>query len=86
MVAYSFNGATWYSSTMPSNQDWRKLVYGSGVFLALADGEVAASSHDGKNWTSRSTTIASISVTDTAKDDSTAWAAGTLSSTATGML
>jgi len=82
MVAYSFNGATWYSSTMPSNQDWRKLVYGSGVFLALADGEVAASSHDGKNWTSRSTTIASISVTDTAKDDSTAWAAGTLSSTA----
>ena len=82
MVAYSFNGATWYASTMPSNQDWRKLVYGSGVFLALADGEVAASSHDGKNWTSRSTTIASISVTDTAKDDSTAWATGTLSSSA----
>ena len=82
MVAYSFNGATWYASTLPVNADWRKIAYGSGVFLALADGEIAASSHDGKNWTSRSTTIASVSVTDTAKDDSTAWATGTLSSVA----
>ena len=82
MVAYSFNGATWYSSTLPVSADWRKVVYGSGTFLALADGEIAASSHDGKNWTSRSTTVATISVTDTAEDDSTAWASGTLSSVA----
>lgn len=79
-AAYSFNGATWFTATLPSNQDWRKITYGSGVFLALSDGETAASSEDGVSWTTRSSTVTTLSVTATAEDDSTAWATGVNSS------
>jgi len=81
-AAYSFNGATWFTATLPSNQDWRKITYGSGVFVALSHGETAASSEDGVSWTTRSSTVTTLSVTATAEDDSTAWATGTLSSSA----
>ena len=82
-TAYSINGTSWTAGQLPVNADWRKIAYGNGVFFALADGEIGASSQDGINWTQRSTTVASISVTATAKDDSTAWAAGTQATSGT---
>ena len=58
-IVYSADGINWTSSTMPSAQSWRGIVYGDGKFVAIAlntDGyggptNQAAYSADGINWT-----------------------------------
>ena len=51
--AYSFDGITWYSSSLSIGAS--RLVYGQGVFLALGS-TTAYTSEDGINWVTRSVT------------------------------
>ena len=64
-VAYSIdNGATWTSAPagVGSSQTWSKLVYGQGLFMAIAtSSQVVATSPDGINWTIRATGMPSSS-------------------------
>ena len=52
----SANGDGWRRSTLPSSNDWIHVVYGNGIFVALApsglSGAVAASTDNGATWTS----------------------------------
>jgi hypothetical protein len=55
-VAYSNDGITWATSTMPSSADWTSVAYGKisgiGYWMAIANGsDSAAYSADGINWT-----------------------------------
>ncbi len=52
-VAISFDdGATWTESTLPSSQNWQKVTYGNGIFMAIATGYAnVAVSRDGLSWT-----------------------------------
>lgn len=51
-VSISFDdGATWTESILPANQNWQKVVYGNGVFIAVATGYAnVAVSRDGLTW------------------------------------
>lgn len=80
MAAYSFDGATWTKSNLPTIAEWDSINYGQGVFYATSLGDVAASSEDGVNWTQRSAVYAQIDVTATAKDTNTGYVARTLPS------
>jgi hypothetical protein len=57
-AAYSLNGITWTASTLPATAQWTRIAYGQGVFLAVSQSTQAASSEDGINWTSRTTSTA----------------------------
>ena len=57
-AAYSLNGITWTASTLPATAQWTRISYGQGVFLAVSQSTQAASSEDGINWTSRTTSTA----------------------------
>ena len=58
-AAYSIDGgATWAASTVPA-ASYIGVGYGQGVFLAVSSTTQAASSTDGINWTSRTTSTAS---------------------------
>jgi hypothetical protein len=37
-------GLTWTGRTLPSSQNWHSVTHGNGVFVAVADGDVAATS------------------------------------------
>lgn len=80
MAAYSFDGATWTKSNLPTIAEWDSISYGQGLFYATSLGDVAASSEDGVNWTQRSAVYAQIDVTATAKDTNTGYVARTLPS------
>lgn len=50
-AAYSTDGITWASATLPSSQNWSDVTFGNGLFVAVAD-EFAknAYSRDGITW------------------------------------
>ena len=52
LVAYSSDGTTWNTTTMPSSARWYSVCYGGGKFVAIAtDGSTAAAySEDGITW------------------------------------
>jgi len=58
--AYSTDGITWSSMSLPTSTDWRSLAFGNGVFVAVPyDGSTtAASSTDGITWTTRTLSTA----------------------------
>jgi hypothetical protein len=56
-AAFSLNGASWGASVLPS-ASYTHINYGQGVFLAVSTTTQAASSEDGVNWTSRTTSTA----------------------------
>lgn len=75
-VAVSIDrGTTWFASQLPANAPWKKLAYGNGVFLAFAEGDVAASSTDGIIWTLRDFEATDIDILNTSKDRVVPWAA-----------
>ena len=44
----------WFSGNLPYN-DWRKVIYANGLFVAIAaNSSAAATSTDGETWTQRS--------------------------------
>ncbi|NPV00779.1 MAG: hypothetical protein HPY53_05290 [Brevinematales bacterium] len=48
------NGATWALGSLPFTANWRNVVYGNGIFVAMAQySSKAAISVDGINWTSQ---------------------------------
>ena len=50
--AYSTDGVTWTSFTLPASRAWASVVWGNGKFLAIATDNVAgAYSLDGITWT-----------------------------------
>lgn len=66
-AAYSLNGESWITATMPSSANWSSVTYGDGKFVAVAYGsnEVAYST-DGITWLSTAQVL-----TDSAGDDVT---------------
>ena len=51
-VAYSTDGITWTTNTLPSNRYWYSICYGNGKFVAVAlDNDKAIYSIDGITWT-----------------------------------
>lgn len=55
-VSISFDdGATWTETTLPASQNWQKVTYGNGIFMAVASGYAnVAISRDGLSWTQQS--------------------------------
>jgi hypothetical protein len=52
-VAYSFDGATWYLSTLPFDIEWSRISYAQGLFVAVSAGStefVAVSDSGGFAW------------------------------------
>lgn len=51
-AAYSIDGTTWTTTSMPSSQYWSAVCYGGGKFVAIASTtNIAAYSADGVTWT-----------------------------------
>lgn len=54
---YSYDGITWFSSSLPASTTWASVTYGNGVFVAVAGngtpGTSAAISYDGVTWWSQ---------------------------------
>jgi hypothetical protein len=63
--AFSLNGATWGAAVLPSAA-YTDVRYGQGIFLAVSQSTQAASSEDGVNWTSRTTSAAANGFSGTA--------------------
>ena len=67
-AAYSLDGVTWVSSTLPASASWTNIRYGQGVFFAVSATALtattvqAASTENGIDWVSR-TVATSSSVT-----------------------
>ena len=52
-VAYSFDGVTWYLSTLPFDTAWRRISYDQGLFVAVSTAStsyVAVSDSGGWAW------------------------------------
>jgi hypothetical protein len=50
-AAYSINGTSWVSMTLPSTTTWNSVAYGNGRFVAVnSAGTAAAVCVDGVNW------------------------------------
>lgn len=49
--AYSTDGITWLTSTMPSASAWLSFAYGNGYLVAIAQGLNGAYSTNGTTWT-----------------------------------
>jgi len=59
-VSISFDGVTWTEYTMPQAADWRRVVYGQGLFMAVAlNQNSVAVSPDGISWTNQGITVSS---------------------------
>ena len=58
-AAYSTDGITWVSTTLPTNGTWCDVAYGNGSFVAINSvaGTSPAVSFDGITWTSSPYTI-----------------------------
>ena len=53
-AAYSYDGTTWNSATMPSTAGWSSVCYGGGLFVAVAwNSNLVAVSSNGISWTLR---------------------------------
>jgi len=53
--AYSLDGVTWTSTTLPAIEDWIDLTFAQGKFVAIAENSnTVAISTDGENWTTSS--------------------------------
>lgn len=63
MAAYSFDGATWTKSNLPSTAEWSSIAYGQGVFYVTTLGDIAASSYDGVSWTIRDGSYIPLDIT-----------------------
>lgn len=51
LAAYSADGTTWQTASMPATADWSAITYGAGHFVAVAKGTTtAARSPDGITW------------------------------------
>jgi len=75
-VAISIDrGFSWFSAQLPVNAPWNKIAYGNGVFLAFAEGNIAASSEDGIIWTLRDFQATDLDILSTNKDRIVPWAA-----------
>ena len=62
-AAYSLDGSTWVSSTLPSNTTWSSVAYGNGVFVAISSStSVAAYSVDGITWLASKLTLSGTSI------------------------
>jgi hypothetical protein len=57
-AAYSANGTTWSSVTLPASRSWRGASYVAGKFWAFAAGYAAYSS-DGQTWSSATLPVSS---------------------------
>lgn len=68
-MAYSLNGTTWQSSTLPLSSAWIKVVFGGGRFVAVSSSGVAATSTDGINWFS--VTVPNLNYSDIAYGNGT---------------
>ena len=74
-VAVSIDrGFSWFAAQLPVNAPWEKISYGNGVFLAFAEGNIAASSADGINWTIRDFQATDLDILSTNKDRIVPWA------------
>ncbi len=51
-AAYSSDGNSWNSVTLPVDTTWTKVRYGGGYFIAVASTGEAAKSIDGSSWSS----------------------------------
>ena len=63
VAAYSnSNGIGWRTTNMPANITWSHIVYGNGVFVAIASGttQAAYTTNFGSTWTSSSTGILAV--------------------------
>ena len=52
-VAMSFDGITWYLSTLPFDTEWTRIKYAQGLFVAISESDtsyVAVSDSGGKYW------------------------------------
>ena len=52
-VAYSFDGLTWYLSTLPFDTSWKRISYDQGLFVAVSTAStqyVAVSDSGGWSW------------------------------------
>lgn len=57
-VSVSYDGITWTEYTMPEQADWRRVVYGQGLFMACGlNQNSVAISLDGITWTSQGITV-----------------------------
>lgn len=57
-VMYSSDGINWASSTTPTDNNWKSVTYGNGLFVAVSMnvvGNQVMTSPDGINWTIRNT-------------------------------
>ncbi|CAB4125879.1 Concanavalin A-like lectin/glucanases superfamily [uncultured Caudovirales phage] len=63
-AAYSTDGITWTSSTLPTSGIWGDVVYGNGSYVAInnVDGTSPAISFNGSTWTSSPYTITANSL------------------------
>jgi hypothetical protein len=53
--------SAWVGTTLPSSAPWNSIAFGNGMFVAVAQDGVAASSPDGINWTQRSLPAGNVS-------------------------
>ena len=69
-AAYSTNGVSWTSSTLPANNDssdsnWQDLAFGNNIFVAIADKNGAiAVSNDGETWEDLGKDLSAITSSD----------------------
>ncbi len=47
---YSYDGLTWYPTSLPTTSRWKSVTYGNGMFVAVANYTNAAYSYDGIKW------------------------------------
>jgi len=50
-ISYSFDAVTWYDSEIDYDDNYNKLYYNQGIFLALGETDRIAKSYDGRVWT-----------------------------------
>jgi hypothetical protein len=61
LAAYTEDGITWTSSTLPSTTDWADVAYGNGLYVAVSSaGSKSAYSRDAVTWTESLTPIGSV--------------------------
>ena len=52
VAGYTYDGKTWYETSLPGKLEWTAVTYGNGKFVAIAKNTgVFASSTDGIRWT-----------------------------------
>ncbi len=52
VAGYTYDGKTWYETSLPGKLEWTAVTYGNGKFVAIAKNTgIFASSTDGIRWT-----------------------------------